>query len=59
MKALGFVAGFGRCGTSLVLAMLYHGGLRVIGNSSAFEDRRFTTEGVDHRWLLSQSGILK
>ena len=55
----GFVAGFGRCGTSLTMAMLAAGGLPVVGSGEAFEDRRFGTEHVDHGWLARQSGILK
>ena len=55
----GFVAGFGRCGTSLVMAMLAAGGLPVVGTGQAFEDRRFSTAHVDHGWLARQSGILK
>ena len=35
---IGFVAGFGRCGTSLTMAMLQAGGLPVSGSETVFEN---------------------
>jgi hypothetical protein len=53
---IGFVAGFGRCGTSLTMAMLAAGGLPVVGRGAIFEDPHFTPGRTNERWLLAQSG---
>lgn len=57
---IGFVAGFGRCGTALTLAMLAAGGLPIVGSAPIFETLRFTPGRTDAGWLSGQSGrILK
>ncbi|MCB6178601.1 hypothetical protein LHP98_10720, partial [Rhodobacter sp. Har01] len=53
---IGFVAGFGRCGTSLACAMLAAGGLPVAGVAPVFEDHRFSPRRTDPAWRLAQTG---
>ena len=53
---IGFVAGFGRCGTSLTMAMLQAGGLPVSGSETVFENAGFSPVRTEVRWLNSQHG---
>lgn len=51
-----FVAGFGRCGTSAMMQMLWHGGCKTAGKAPAFEDTRLSVSNVDLAWLEEQRG---
>jgi hypothetical protein len=53
---IGLVAGFGRCGTSLVMGMLAAGGLPIVGADPIFEDMRFQPGLSDLRFLRHQGG---
>ena len=51
------VAGFGRCGTSLVLQMLHLAGVDCHGDWPSFEqDRRQSISEFDGAWLAEQGG---
>ncbi|MGS4945563.1 hypothetical protein ACVDG3_08795 [Meridianimarinicoccus sp. RP-17] len=52
----GFVAGLGRCGTTMVMAMLDAGGIPVAGEPPDYEDMRLRPGITDTRWLAGQSG---
>lgn len=57
---IGLVAGFGRCGSSLVMAMLRAGGLPVVGHPPIFESADFTEHGTSETFLRKHDGsILK
>lgn len=52
-----FVAGFGRCGTTLLMTMLDAGGFPVAGPRPAYEVPEFwTVDGPDAAWLEAQRG---
>lgn len=52
-----FVAGFGRCGTTMMMSMLDHAGFPVAGPRPAYEvDQMIPFRGVDMDWLRAQSG---
>jgi hypothetical protein len=53
---VGFVAGFGRCGTSLVMAMLAAGGLQTVGAAPLFEHPQYIARRTDFRFLRRQNG---
>ena len=50
------VAGFGRCGTTLMMHMLRAGGFACVGQSPAFEPDQMLPGSVDLKWLFQQSG---
>lgn len=50
------VAGFGRCGTSAMMQMLWHGGCKVTGPAPAFEDQRANPLRLDAEWMANQRG---
>jgi hypothetical protein len=52
----GFVAGFGRCGTSLVMGMLAAGGLQTVGQAPIFEHPKLIERRADMRFLRRQGG---
>ncbi len=55
-----FVAGFGRCGTTAMMQLLWNGGAPVAGPAPAFEDDRLSPAGIDLPWIKAQRGkILK
>ena len=52
-----FVAGFGRCGTTMMMTMIDRGGFPVAGPPPAYEVREMIPRGkVDIDWLRSQAG---
>ena len=54
---ISLVCGFGRCGSSLVMQMLYAGGYPVIGDWPSFEDERQTRlTAVADRWIGEWDG---
>jgi hypothetical protein len=57
---IGLVAGFGRCGSSLVMAMLKAGGLPVVGSPPIYESAEFTPHFTSESFLKRKAGsILK
>lgn len=51
------VAGFGRCGSTVMMNMLYSGGLKVIAdNYASFEDMRTSDIKKDSKWLAEAQG---
>ena len=57
---IGLVAGFGRCGSSLVMAMLKAGGLPVVGHPPVFESSQFGPHSTSETFLKRHDGsILK
>jgi hypothetical protein len=58
MSYITIVAGFGRCGSSLVMQMLEAGGMPVTGNWPAFEDERCSVVNgrIDRDWLKTIPG---
>lgn len=59
-SVIGLVAGFGRCGSSLVMAMLSAGGLPVVGHPPVFESTAFTEHCTSETFLRKHDGsILK
>lgn len=57
---IGLVAGFGRCGSSLVMAMLRAGGLPVVGLPPVFESALFNEFHTSETFLRQHDGsILK
>lgn len=57
-KPIIFVAGLGRCGTSLLMQMLDAAGIRCAGEYPAFEPSEMGSylEPVDTEWLLAHAG---
>jgi hypothetical protein len=51
-----FVAGLGRCGTTMVMQMLWRGGFPVAGPPPAFETDHLSPRRVDLDWLRQQEG---
>lgn len=51
-----FVAGLGRCGTTLVMNMLARGGMPCSGPAPAYETRRLSHREVDLPWVRAQAG---
>lgn len=51
-----FVAGFGRCGTTMVMTMLDRGGFPVAGRAPDYEDDSMMPGRIDHHWLRAQTG---
>lgn len=51
-----FVAGFGRCGTTMVMTMLDRGGFPVAGPRPAYEAPEMGLGRVDHAWVRAQAG---
>jgi hypothetical protein len=51
-----FVAGLGRCGTTMVMQMLHAAGTPCAGTPPAFEDIPVSPSRVDHPWLALQRG---
>lgn len=51
-----FVAGLGRCGTTMAMHMLWRGGFPVAGLPPGFEVDQMHLGGVDKKWLIDQSG---
>lgn len=51
-----FVAGLGRCGTTMLMHMLWRGGFPVAGPPPAFETDHMSPRGVDLAWVRQQSG---
>lgn len=57
VKPVLFVAGFGRCGTTLIMTMLDRGGFPVAGSRPAFEeDEMSPIVGVNKAWVKAQAG---
>lgn len=55
-----FVAGFGRCGTTAMMQLLWAGGAPVAGPPPAFEDSRLGLGGTNVDWVRAQRGkVLK
>lgn len=51
------VCGAGRCGTSLMMQMLYRGGMPCVGNWPDFEDAHVGPDrSVDPAWMASKAG---
>ena len=50
------VAGFGRCGTSLVMNMLHAGGISVMGQAPAFEPKQLGILDFSVPWIEARSG---
>lgn len=50
------IAGFGRCGSSLVMQMLHAAGYETTGEYPAFEDIRATALPYENRWLEEVEG---
>lgn len=55
-KKIIIVSGFPRCGSTMMMRMLYAGGLDTIGNKVAFEDNRATFIGKKDYWLSEAQG---
>lgn len=51
-----FVAGFGRCGTTAMMQLLWAGGAPVAGPPPAFEDSRLGPGTTDVDWVRAQRG---
>jgi hypothetical protein len=51
-----FVAGLGRCGTTMVMHMLWRGGCPVAGDPPSFETDNISPYGVNLPWLRDQAG---
>jgi len=51
-----FVAGFGRCGTTMMMNMLDQGGFPVAGPRPAFEVAQMVPGRVDLDWVHAQAG---
>lgn len=52
-----FVAGFGRCGTTMMMTMLDRGGFPCAGQRPAYEvDQMNPVNGIDKVWLRQQAG---
>lgn len=51
-----FVAGLGRCGTTMVMRMLDHGGFPVAGPRPAYEVAEMLMGRVNTTWLKEQEG---
>jgi len=51
-----FVAGLGRCGTTMVMQMLWRGGFPVAGPPPVFETDHMQMGRVDLDWLRQQEG---
>ena len=54
-----FIAGLGRCGTTMVMRMLDKGGIPVAGSRPAYEDDHMQQMVPDHirqGWVLEQAG---
>lgn len=51
-----FVAGFGRCGTTAMMQLLWAGGAPVAGPPPAFEDSRLGPGTTDVAWVRAQRG---
>lgn len=51
-----FVAGLGRCGTTMTMQMLAAAGVPCAGTAPAYEDIPVTRSRVDHDWLAKQGG---
>lgn len=51
-----FVAGFGRCGTTAMMQLLWNGGAPVAGPAPVFEDSRLSPQGIDLEWVKAQRG---
>ena len=58
MAPILFVAGFGRCGTTMVMTMLDRGGFPTTGPRPDYElpDRISPERGVDREWVRTQAG---
>jgi hypothetical protein len=58
MKPIIFVAGLGRCGTSLTLQMLHRAGIRCAGRWPGFEPAEMNPlrKPIDSSWLMEQQG---
>ena len=57
---IGLVAGHGRCGSSMVMAMLQAGGLPVVGHSPVYESPDFNEHFTSETFLRKHEGsILK
>lgn len=57
---IGLVAGFGRCGSSMVMRMLQAGGLPIVGKAPLFETIEFSSQGTVPSFLQRNDGrILK
>lgn len=54
-KPIIFIAGLGRCGTTMVMNMLWRGGFPVAGEAPAFETDHMLGS-VDTAWLRDQAG---
>lgn len=55
---IGLVAGFGRCGSSLVMAMLRAGGLAVSGHPPVFESTEFNEHCTSETFLRKKAGFI-
>lgn len=55
---IGLVAGFGRCGSSLVMAMLRAGGLPVFGHPPIFESTEFNEHITSETFLRRKAGFI-
>ena len=51
-----FVTGIGRCGTTMLMRMLDHGGMPVAGPRPAYEVDQMLPQRVDTAWLDGQGG---
>lgn len=51
-----FVAGFGRCGTTAMMQLLWAGGAPVAGPPPSFEDSRLGPGTTDLEWVRAQRG---
>ena len=56
IKPVYLVAGFGRCGLTATMQMLWYGGAPVAGTYPAFEDQRFGVANPDPVWISQQHG---
>lgn len=51
-----FVAGFGRCGTTMMMTMLDRGGIQCAGPRPDYEVDQMAPGGPDLEWVRAQSG---
>jgi hypothetical protein len=51
-----FIAGAGRCGTTMVMTMLDKGGFPVAGARPDYEMDQMSAGRVDHAWVRAQAG---
>ena len=51
-----FIAGAGRCGTTMVMTMLDKGGFPVAGSRPDYEIDQMSAGRVDHAWVRVQAG---